>query len=263
MRRRTLIASAGLLWAGAAPAALPDVIAAVRPSVLPIGRFDPLASPRFAFRGTAFVVGDGRHVVTNAHVLAADAAGAASAASAGLPPQWALQRPLPDGGAEWRRLERVASDPEHDLALLRMEGAPLPALTLGADDGVREGQAVALVGFPIAGVLGFQTVTHRGIVSSIAAIRLPAPNMARLNAGAVAQLRRGTFDIFQLDATAYPGNSGGPVLDAATGEVVAVVNMVLAKGGREGALSNPTGISYAIPVRWVRALLAAQGVPAR
>ena len=62
----------------------------------------------------------------------------------------------------------------------------------------------------------------------------------------------------QLDATAYPGNSGGPVLDAVTGEVVAVVNMVLTKGGREAALSSPTGISYAIPVRWVRALLGAR-----
>ena len=67
--------------------------------------------------------------------------------------------------------------------------------------------------------------------------------------------REGNFDIYQLDATAYPGNSGGPVLDAVTGRVVAVVNMVLIKAGRESALSQPTGISYAIPVRHLQELL--------
>jgi S1-C subfamily serine protease len=45
------------------------------------------------------------------------------------------------------------------------------------------------------------------------------------------------------------------VLDARTGEVVGVVNMVLVRGTRESALSNPTGISYAIPVAFVRQLL--------
>jgi S1-C subfamily serine protease len=63
------------------------------------------------------------------------------------------------------------------------------------------------------------------------------------------RLREGNFEIYQLDATAYPGNSGGPVVDADTGRVVAIINMVLIKAGRESALSNPTGISYAIPVR--------------
>ena len=54
---------------------------------------------------------------------------------------------------------------------------------------------------------------------------------------------------------AYPGNSGGPVFDADTGEVVGVINMVMVKGTRESALSNPTGLTYAVPVRFVRELL--------
>ncbi|RDJ94319.1 hypothetical protein B4Q13_15240 [Lacticaseibacillus rhamnosus] len=37
---------------------------------------------------------------------------------------------------------------------------------------------------------------------------------------AVRKLRDGTFDLYQLDATAYPGNSGGPLLPAETGEAV-------------------------------------------
>lgn len=68
-------------------------------------------------------------------------------------------------------------------------------------------------------------------------------------------MRNGTFAIFQLDATAYPGNSGGPLFDPNTGEVLGVVNMVLIKGTRESALSQPSGISYAIPIRHVKDLL--------
>ena len=174
-----------------------------------------------------------------------------------LPPSWVLRQPQAGGEPGWRRLDIIARDPVHDLALLRLEGEPLPALPLAPDARLREGQAVLLMGFPIAGALGFQTVTHRGMVSSIAPLALPAANAGRLDARAIAAMRGAPFDIVQLDATAYPGNSGGPVLDAETGEVLAVVNMVLTKGGREGALQHPSGISYAIPVRWVRELLAA------
>ncbi|HMR70147.1 MAG TPA: hypothetical protein PKA84_07915, partial [Rubrivivax sp.] len=77
MRRRSWLSSGlGLAAAalgqgtGAALAALPELIAQSKPSVLPVGGFDALASPRFAFRGTAFIVGDGRLAVTNAHVVA-------------------------------------------------------------------------------------------------------------------------------------------------------------------------------------------------
>lgn len=232
-----------------AAADAPAVIAAARASVLPIGRLDPLASPRFSFRGTAFVVGDGRHVVTNQHVVGNEGDTLA---------QWVLQQPLPEGGEVWRRAEVVARDREHDLVLLRMDGEPLPPLALAAEGVLREGLPVLLMGFPIGGILGFQPVTHRGMVSSIAPIALPAANARLLGDRAITALRRGSFDIAQLDATAYPGNSGGPVLDASNGAVVAVVNMVLVRGSREAALSAPSGISYAIPVRWVRALVGAQ-----
>jgi S1-C subfamily serine protease len=249
MQRRRLIAGAGWICAGAAWGGWPEIIAATRPSVLPIGTWDPLASPRFAFFGTAFVVGDGLQVVTNQHVINAKKDPKDTA-----PAQWVVQLNSGDQ-VTWRELSLVRSDAVHDLALLRLQGRPLPALPLAQDERLREGLAVLLMGFPIGGVLGFQPVTHRGMVSSVAPIALPAGNVSRLADGALRQLRRGVFDIVQLDATAYPGNSGGPVLDAETGEVVAVVNMVLVKGSREAALTHPSGISYAIPVRWVRELL--------
>ena len=40
-------------------AGLPEVVAATKPSVMAVGLYNPLASPRFTFRGTGFVVGDG------------------------------------------------------------------------------------------------------------------------------------------------------------------------------------------------------------
>ena len=64
------------------------------------------------------------------------------------------------------------------------------------------------------------------------------------------------FLIYQLDGTAYPGNSGSPVYSVVDGTVVAVINMVYVKQTKESVLSNPSGISYAIPSRHLRALLA-------
>jgi S1-C subfamily serine protease len=61
--------------------------------------------------------------------------------------------------------------------------------------------------------------------------------------------------LLQLDAVAYPGNSGGPLLEVETGAVIGVVNMVLVKGNRESALSQPTGITYAVPVRYLHGLM--------
>jgi S1-C subfamily serine protease len=76
-----------------------------------------------------------------------------------------------------------------------------------------------------------------------------------LNEKTIRGLRTGSFNIFQLDGTAYPGNSGGPLFDPETGEVLGVVNMVFIKGSRESALSNPSGISFAIPSTFILQLV--------
>jgi len=65
----------------------------------------------------------------------------------------------------------------------------------------------------------------------------------------------GSFDIFQLDATAYPGNSGSPLFDVDTGEVIGVISMVLIKGTKESALSQPSGITYAVPSNFLLDIL--------
>lgn len=253
-RRGLLLAAggalAGLGGAGQAAAGLPEVVAGAKASVLPVGTYSATDSPRFGFRGTGFVVADaqgaGLLVATNFHVLPA---GADSESG----PRVAV---LPAGGDRQARLARVvATDRVRDLALLRIDGPPLPALPLAQAGAAREGQSIALMGFPIGGVLGYAVVTHRGIVASITTGVLPAPTASQLDARALSRLRQGNFELLQLDATAYPGNSGSPVLDADTGQVLAVVSMVLVKGGRESALSNPTGITYGVPVVYLHELL--------
>jgi hypothetical protein len=77
----------------------------------------------------------------------------------------------------------------------------------------------------------------------------------QLNARVIQQIRSGSFDIYQLDATAYPGNSGGPLYEVGRGEVIGIINMVFVKENKESVLSKPSGISFAIPVRFLRELM--------
>ncbi|NOX92949.1 MAG: serine protease, partial [Gammaproteobacteria bacterium] len=66
---------------------------------------------------------------------------------------------------------------------------------------------------------------------------------------------RTPFDVFQLDATAYPGNSGSPLYHPDSGEVIGVLNMVFVKESRETVLEKPSGIAFAIPGRYAAALV--------
>lgn len=231
------------------------LIARTRASVVAVGTHDELASPRFGFRGTGFAVAAGRWIVTNLHVLPEPSAAGQAAA------RLAIAIPQPGSDLVQVRAVRVLrQDPDHDLALLEQDGPPLPALPL-AKAPAAEGQDLLLQGFPLGGALGLQVVSHRAMLSSVTRVALPAPSSAQLDARTVARLRQGPISTYQLDGVAYPGNSGGPVIDVATGEVVAVVNMVWVKGTRESAISTPTGITYAIPVQRVIDLLDAGARP--
>jgi len=241
------------LLAGQLRADLPSTITKVKPSVVILGTYKSTSSPRFTLRGTGFVITDARQgssnlVVTNAHVLQ-------QANEADALTTLVIQIKTHTNELQMRTAEVLEVDKIHDLALLRFKGPLAPALSVGDSGSVQEGQAIAFMGFPIGGALGFSPVTHRGTVSSIAPAALPTPAAQQLNEKTIRGLRTGSFDIFQLDGTAYPGNSGGPLFDPDTGEVLGVVNMVFIKGSRESALSNPSGISYAIPSKFILQLV--------
>ena len=153
----------------------------------------------------------------------------------------------------------VAQDPDHDIAVLKIDKRKLPALRLGDSKRVTEGQPIAFTGFPIGAVLGLHPVTHTGIVSAITPIVIPAPTAGQLNLKLIRRMRS-PYDVFQLDATAYPGNSGSPVYNPDTGKVLGIINKVFVQGTKETILQNPSGITYAIPIRYATALLNKKGI---
>ena len=228
-----------------------DIIDLVRPGVVGVGTARPVRQPlakgpSVRFVGTGFVVGNGRQIVTNFHVIHPD-----------IDTEHKESLAVFTGRGKNTRIRNATllrADPEHDLALLEITGEALPALNLGDGSGVREGNSIAFTGFPIGVVLGLYPVTHRGIISVITPMVIPAQNAKDITA---AQLQRmkDPFDVYQLDATAYPGNSGSPVYRMDSGIVIGVINSVFIKETKESLLEKPSGISYAIPVKYVLELL--------
>jgi S1-C subfamily serine protease len=238
-----------------APAAetspLPDTIDRIRRAIVAVGTNEPTRNPSFQFRGTGFVVGDGTLVATNNHVLP-------PAVDATRLEVVSIAIPMPGGEAVVREATIVVRDVEHDVGILRLSGPALPALRFGDPSKVREGETYAFTGFPIGGVIGIFPTTHRALISAITPVVLTQPTSRSLDAAMIRKLRAERFPIFQLDATAYPGNSGSPLFDIETGDVIAVVNSTLVKAGKESVLTQPSGISYAIPaVHFARAVTAA------
>jgi len=231
------------LWAGE----LVHTIKNVKPSIVGIGTFNKTRSPPVNFIGTGFAVGDGLNVVTNAHVIL-EMMDSENKESLGI---------ITGSGEakEFRSAVPVGIDKEHDLAQLKIGGIPLPVMELGDSSTVQEGQSLAFTGFPIGMILGFYPVTHRGMISSITPVVMPALNSKKLDVRMITQLKKSAYAVFQLDGTAYPGSSGSPLYDPETGVVYGVINMVFVKGLKEAALSQPSGITYAIPGNFVRELL--------
>ena len=236
-----------LLPAPGLAASLPDLIERLRPGIVAVGTVQPTRQPRNRMIGTGFAVGKANLVVTNNHVIPATLDGARRETLA----------VFSGHGKETRRhaAEVLARDEAHDLALLRVTPGGLTPLRLDPSDALREGETVAFTGFPITHVLGLYHATHQGLVAAITPVVIPVDNARGLTARQI-DLLRNPYSVLQLDATAYPGNSGSPVYRIDDGQVVGIINSVLLKGTRENALRDPSNISYAIPVRHVRELLA-------
>jgi serine protease Do len=233
---------------GQAQSVGPGAIEQVKPSIVAVGTFQRTRNPQFRFLGTGFAVGNGSFIVTNEHVLPKilDSEQNESVVIA-----------LPSAGAkvQVRAARKVASEASADLALLKIDGPPLPPLRLGNSALVREGETYLFTGFPIGEAIGLIPATHRAMISAVTPIAIPQARANQLEARALRQLSAGAYSIFQLDATAYPGNSGSPLYHPETAEVVGIINMVFVKGSKETALTEPSGISYAIPIQHLKDLV--------
>ncbi|MDX1298688.1 MAG: Do family serine endopeptidase AlgW [Pseudomonas sp.] len=128
---------------------------------------------------------------------------------------------LKDGRETLARL--IGSDPETDLAVLKIDLPDLPFITLGRSDNIRIGDVSLAIGNPFG--VG-QTVTM-GIISAT------GRNQLGLN----------TYeDFIQTDAAINPGNSGGALVDA-YGNLVGINTAIFSKSG------GSQGIGFAIPVK--------------
>lgn len=227
-------------------AGLISTIKKIKPSVVGVGTLLRTRTPPAKLMGTGFVVSDGRHAVTNYHVVSQQLNSQKKETFAVF---------IGKGeGAEVRVARKVAVDKEHDLALLKFFGDRLPTVRLARERLAAEGQQCAFTGFPIGAALGLYPVTHRGIISAITPIATQVGNSKQLTAALISRLRD-KFNVYQLDATAYPGNSGSPLYKMDSGEIIGILNMVFIKESKETVLEKPSGISYAIPVKYIHQLL--------
>jgi serine protease Do len=179
-------------------------------------------------------------IVTNAHVVRATSATV-------LTVQLADQRTLQG--------TRLAVDPEHDLAALRIHASGLQPAQIGNSTALRVGALVLAVGHPLGrvGALALGVVAARAPVDPDTHLEPVEPaDDARRHPAADGDTPPGRerqlhgVDCIQADMRLYPGNSGGPLADA-HGRVVGVNAMI---GG---------GLAFAIPSRVVEQFLADVG----
>lgn len=125
----------------------------------------------------------------------------------------------------------IGTDPDTDLAVLRIGLADLPVITLGNSDQLQVGDVVLAIGNPFG--VG-QTVTS-GIVSALGRT----------------QLGINTFENFiQTDAAINPGNSGGALVDV-QGRLMGINTAIYSRSG------GSMGIGFAIPTSIARNVLSA------
>jgi len=157
-------------------------------------------------------------VLTNNHVI-----------SQASPDQIAVN--LADG--RLLRPGRIWTDPESDVAILRLDGVDnLPSAVLGDSDKARVGQWVLAIGSPFG--LN-QTVTH-GIVSARERGQISLGNTIRIK------------DFLQTDAAINPGSSGGPLVNL-DGEVIGINTAIASHNG-----SN-SGVAFSIPINLVKRVM--------
>lgn len=238
------VAATVLVSAAAQAADFVDIVARIKPGVVGITTVATTRALAAQLSGTGFAVGDGRHVITNFHVIATD----------GVNPVALFVLVPGESGAERRPAQVVGTDPLHDLALLHVDGAALPALRVrDAPSMVADGTDVAITGIPLGVALGLVPTTHRGIVSAAPSNVGALPRASMLDPALV---RMGRFAVYQLDLIAFPGNSGSPLYRVDNGEVIGVINSGFVKATKEKALTEPTAITFAMPSIYVRELMA-------
>lgn len=124
--------------------------------------------------------------------------------------------------------EIIGTDPQTDLAVIKVDADNLPSISLGSSDNLKVGQWVMAFGSPLSADLS-NTVTA-GIISAV----------GRLSQGA-----EGVQTFIQTDAAINPGNSGGPLVDL-QGRLIGINTAIISRTG------GYQGIGFAIPVNTMK-----------
>lgn len=224
------------------------LISGVKKSVVGIGIYNPLNAPRYQLRGTGFAISSNANstlIATNHHVVNGEEFDQDNAK---------ISIHVGEGkNAKLYTAELLVQDARVDVAILKVQ-TKIPALTLDSKPQVPAGVDILIAGLPIGSVLGLYKSVHKGMVAAFVPMAIPQQNARELSIEVIKRLRDPLF-VYQLDATAYPGNSGSPVIDANTGKVIGILNSVLVKTTKEHVLSDPSGISYAIPAAEIKRLI--------
>jgi serine protease Do len=130
----------------------------------------------------------------------------------------------------------VGSDPNTDVAVLKIDASNLPPMALGNSDDARVGEWVLAIGNPLGEGLTF-TVTS-GIVSAKGRALNGLP---RAGQGSIQ-------DFIQTDAAINPGNSGGPLVSV-RGEVIGINSAIASETGFY------SGYGFAIPINLARTVM--------
>ena len=167
-----------------------------------------------ASSGSGVIMSPQGHILTNNHVIeGADE----------------IEVALADGRKSKAKI--IGTDPDTDLAVIQIDIADLPAITLGHSDSAQVGDVVLAIGNPFG--VG-QTVTM-GIISAL------GRNSVGLN----------TYENFiQTDAAVNPGNSGGALVDV-NGNLIGINSAIYSRNG--GSL----GIGFAIPTSTIKSVMEA------
>jgi S1-C subfamily serine protease len=248
---------------------LTETVRRIKPGIVGVGTFQEVRRPPSQLLGTGFAVGDGTLVLTSNHVVNNKAD----------QDQHRLLVVFTGSGRDSRVVPVVVatSDPLHDVAILRLTQGRLPPLELGDDSDVAEGQSIAFTGFPIGAVLGLYPVTHRGIIAARTPIAVPQVSQGNLDARMIRMLRE-RFEVFQLDATAYPGNSEGTGAQRSERHHLRRADPLRARtpasdgaltyglGGAAGAVggSSATGAAPSVSAMWrISSMVSRRGASAR
>lgn len=203
------------------------IVDAVAPSVVTITASAAGDDVGVGATGTGVVLSADGEIVTNAHVIA------------GFPTVAVLVA----GESDPRTAAVVASDPNNDLAVLRVDDASglVPALFAGPDE-IQVGDDVVAIGYALQ-LDGAPSVT-RGIVSALER---------------TLETEAGVLDgLIQTDAAISSGNSGGPLVNA-LGQVVGINTAVARSGGSVAANNIGFSISIAEAMPVLDALRSGEG----